>query len=384
MKSPDRKPGIRKDIDKAYRNTERKNPSKGEQLSPVDRLAEKKASSAGKSATYGKRTGGNQLKGKASSTNTRKKTEFKPNLKKKDAATYKFRDKPVPGSDEKKQALSDKYPEKREFRKPSPDKSRKPFGSRTKTGNTRKAAENTLDQDTPQLIRLNRFLSNAGVCSRREADELIQAGVITVNGKVVTELGTKVMTTDQVVYGGQALKAEKLQYLLLNKPKGYLTTTDDPDDRKTIMSLIEGACRERVYPVGRLDRNTTGLLLLTNDGELAKKLMHPRFGIKKVYQVTLDKNLKKEDMVEIAGGVELEGERIRIDDIAYIGASKKEIGIEIHSGQNRVVRRIFEKYDYQVVKLDRTLYAGLTKKDLPRGKWRFLDPKEVSFLKMIK
>jgi 23S rRNA pseudouridine2605 synthase len=233
------------------------------------------------------------------------------------------------------------------------------------------------------LTRLNKYLSNAGICSRREADDLIKAGAVSVNGKVVMEMGYKVGPDDKVNYGGETLRNQKKIYLLLNKPKDYITTTDDPQERRTVMELIEGACKERVYPVGRLDRNTTGLLLFTNDGEVATRLMHPKFGIKKVYHVTLNKNLKAEDFETLMEGVELEDGFIKPDELSYLEGSKKELGIEIHSGRNRIVRRLFEHIDYEVIKLDRVVFAGLTKKDLPRGKWRFLSEKEVGFLKMI-
>jgi 23S rRNA pseudouridine2605 synthase len=236
-----------------------------------------------------------------------------------------------------------------------------------------------------ELIRLNRYIANAGICSRREADKLIEAGAVQVNGKVVTELGTKVSRTDKVSYGDQALNREKLRYVLLNKPKGFITTTDDPENRKTVMTLIARACKERIYPVGRLDRNTTGLLLFTNDGEIAKRLSHPRYGIKKIYHVGLDKNVTGADMKAILAGVELEDGLVKADAIEFVGDSKdkSEIGLELHTGQNRVVRRIFEKLGYKVVKLDRVYYAGLTKKNLPRGEWRFLEEKELNMLKMI-
>ncbi len=235
------------------------------------------------------------------------------------------------------------------------------------------------------LIRLNKFLADAGICSRREADKLIESGVIKVNGKVVTKLGTKVSRTDKVMYGDQTLKAEKLQYVLLNKPKDYITTSEDPQNRKTVMMLVKNACKERIYPVGRLDRNTTGLLLFTNDGDLAKKLTHPKHNVKKLYHVVLDKPLTKTHLLEIAAGLKLEDGLIVPDKIAYDRAAddKREVGIEIHSGRNRIVRRIFEHLSYKVIRLDRVMFAGLTKKDLPRGKWRHLTEKEVSMLKML-
>lgn len=235
------------------------------------------------------------------------------------------------------------------------------------------------------LVRLNKYIADAGICSRREADKLIEAGVIRVNGKIVTQLGTKISPADRVQYGEQSLKGEKHKYLLLNKPKGYITTTDDPQKRNTVMLLIRNACRERIYPVGRLDRNTTGLLLFTNDGDLAKKLSHPRHGIKKVYHVVLDKSLSKKDKDTIEAGLMLDDGIIKVDAIEYIGdgGDKKQLGVELHSGKNRIVRRIFEKLEYKIVRLDRVIYAGLTKKNLLRGKWRFLDEKEISFLKML-
>ncbi len=232
-------------------------------------------------------------------------------------------------------------------------------------------------------IRLNKYISNAGICSRREADALISAGVISVNGETITTLGYKVQPTDVVKYNDAKLKSEKPVYLLLNKPKDVITTVDDPQNRSTVMSLIRHACKERVYPVGRLDRNTTGLLLFTNDGDLADKLTHPSFQVQKVYEVHLDKNLKQEDFEAIGSGLTLEDGLIQPDEISYAPGDKSIIGIELHSGRNRIVRRIFEHLGYRVTKLDRVLYAGLTKKDLPRGKWRFLTEMELANLKMI-
>ncbi len=236
------------------------------------------------------------------------------------------------------------------------------------------------------FTRLNRYIANAGICSRREADKLIESGAVSINGKIVTELGTKVTVNDVVNYGGQTLRKEKPVYILLNKPKDYITTLDDPEGRKTVMTLIADACRERVYPVGRLDRATTGLLLFTNDGDIAKKLVHPRFGVKKIYHVELDKAMSKTDMEKIAAGLELEDGPAKVDAIAYEGngADKKSLGIEIHSGKNRIVRRIFESLGYDVRRLDRVYFAGLTKKDIPRGRWRFLTQMEVNMLKMLK
>ena len=235
-----------------------------------------------------------------------------------------------------------------------------------------------------EKIRLNRFLSNSGVCSRREADTFIQSGCVTVNGKIMDELGSKVSLNDDVRFNGKQLTPERKVYLLLNKPKGFVSTTDDPQERKTVMDLIENACPERVYPVGRLDKDTTGLLLFTNDGDLAKKLTHPGHSRKKIYQVSLDKPLTKNDLLEIARGVTLDDGFIAADSINYLDETdKREIGIEIHSGQNRVVRRIFAHFGYEVQKLDRVYFAGLTKKNLPRGKWRLLTQIEINQLKMI-
>jgi 23S rRNA pseudouridine2605 synthase len=236
------------------------------------------------------------------------------------------------------------------------------------------------------FIRLNRYLSNSGICSRREADQLISSGVVKINGKIVTELGTKVGPGDAVQYGDQTLSHEKKRYLLLNKPKNYITTSEDPEGRKTVNELVKNACKERLYPVGRLDRATMGLLLFTNDGDMAKKLTHPSHKVAKLYHVHLDKSLKKGDLLKIANGeVVLEDGVAEVDEITYVGdgIKKDEIGLKIHSGKNRIVRRIFEHLGYKVVKLDRVVFAGLTKKDLPRGKFRFLTEKEVNFLKMI-
>jgi len=252
-------------------------------------------------------------------------------------------------------------------------------------GKSSKELKRPSSSEGEGLVRLNKYIANSGICSRREADELIKAGVVMVNGKIVTELGTKVSRSDKVQYDNQVIRNERLVYVLLNKPKGYITTTDDPFDRKTVMALVSDACKERIYPVGRLDRNTTGLLMLTNDGDLAKKLTHPKHNVRKVYHVELDKALSKADMVKISKGVELEDGIARVDDIAYEeGASKREVGIELHLGKNRIVRRIFESLGYEVVKLDRVIFAGLTKKDLPRGKWRFITEHELNYLRMLK
>ncbi len=238
-------------------------------------------------------------------------------------------------------------------------------------------------EETQELERLNKTLAKSGLCSRREADEYIKAGLVKVNGKIVTELGTKVSFKDEIKFNDEKIRKEKKVYLLLNKPKDFITTVDDPHAKKIVMDLVKNACKERIYPVGRLDRNTTGVLLFTNDGDLTKKLTHPKYNKKKIYHVFLDKNLDKNDMVKIADGIKIEDIFIQADKISYIDPDdKKQIGIEIHSGQNKIVKRIFEQLTYKVVKLDRVYFAGLTKKGLQRGKWRFLSDKEIAMLKM--
>ena len=256
----------------------------------------------------------------------------------------------------------------------------KPYGG----GGFKKAPrQRTADYDPNEPLRLNKFLANAGICSRREADEFIQAGVVTVNGEVVTELGTKVLRTDEVKFHDQPVTIEKKVYVLLNKPKDYVTTSDDPQQRKTVMDLVKNACPERIYPVGRLDRNTTGVLLLTNDGDLASKLTHPKYLKKKIYHVYLDKNVTAHDLQQISEGIQLEDGEIKADDVQYAHPTdKKQVGIEIHSGKNRIVRRIFEALGYRVQKLDRVQFAGLTKKNLKRGDWRYLTEEEVDRLRM--
>ena len=268
----------------------------------------------------------------------------------------------------------------------------KPYGKRPRTADYDPNAKYSMKKrieykeihyDPNEPVRLNKYLANAGVCSRREADEFIQAGVVTVNGQVVTELGTKILRTDEVKFHDQPVIMEKKVYVLLNKPKDYVTTSDDPQQRKTVMDLVKNACPERIYPVGRLDRNTTGVLLLTNDGDLASKLTHPKYLKKKIYHVYLDKNVTAHDLTQIAEGIQLEDGEIKADDVQYADAvDKKQVGIEIHSGKNRIVRRIFESLGYKVLKLDRVQFAGLTKKNLRRGDWRYLTEEEVDRLRM--
>ena len=238
------------------------------------------------------------------------------------------------------------------------------------------------DIDPEAEIRLNKYMANAGICSRREADEFIQAGKVKVNGEVVTELGTKIKRNDVVEYDEKVVTPERKCYVLLNKPKDCVTTSDDPNGRTTVLDIVKNACKERIYPVGRLDRNTTGVLLLTNDGDLASKLTHPKFVKKKIYHVWTDKDITEEDMQRIADGIELDDGEIHADAISYVSDDRNQAGIEIHSGRNRIVRRIFEHLGYRVTKLDRVYFAGLTKKNLPRGRWRYLTQEEVNYLRM--
>lgn len=254
--------------------------------------------------------------------------------------------------------------------KPQPEQSQKSF-----------EAEKPSSAKAQDEIRINKFVANAGVCSRREADKLIAEGLITVNGEIVTTVGTMVKKTDKVVYEGKELNTEKLVYVLLNKPKNFVTTLSDPHATHTVMDLVKHACTERIYPVGRLDKMTTGILLLTNDGDLAKQLTHPSHEHRKIYHSFLDKEITQEHLDSIAAGFELEDGFIKSDKISLVEGNAKEVGIEIHSGKNRIVRRIFAHLGYEVLKLDRVYFSGLTKKDVPRGKWRFLTPKEVTFLK---
>ncbi|MCR8559124.1 pseudouridine synthase [Mucilaginibacter sp. BJC16-A38] len=294
----------------------------------------------------------------------------------------KFSDRPATGAGFKRPASDRPYDADKPQRKSKYDKITPDRDAPVKTLRGRK---NSPEPKDTGLIRLNRYISNAGICSRRKADELIAAGVVSVNGTVINELGHKVDPfKDEIRYNGELLKREKMVYVLLNKPKDYITTTEDPQERRTVMHLVEKASKERIYPVGRLDRNTTGLLLMTNDGDLADKLSHPRNSIVKLYQVELNKSLTQGDMNKIGFGLELEDGLIKPDSISYVaGGSKREVGIQIHSGKNRIVRRIFESLGYEVVKLDRAVYANLTKKDLPRGRWRFLEEKEVIQLKHL-
>jgi 23S rRNA pseudouridine2605 synthase len=259
---------------------------------------------------------------------------------------------------------------------------KKPYIKKTNSG---KGVAKPQRETDDGLIRLNKYIANAGISSRREADDLIASGVVQVNGKVITEMGFRIKPTDIIKFGGQTLKKERLVYLILNKPKDYITTLDDDQKRRTVMELVGNACKERIYPVGRLDRNTTGLLMFTNDGELTKKLTHPKYGVKKIYHVELDKPLKAGDLKQIEDGIELEDGPIKVDEVSYVGngEDKTQVGVEIHSGKNRIVRRIFEHFGYNVRKLDRVVFGPLTKKDMPRGRWRFLTDAELGMLQMI-
>lgn len=266
---------------------------------------------------------------------------------------------------------------KKNFKQTSKKKTYKKPEKSTKSVKTSKSESTTG-------IRLNKYISNSGICSRREADIFIAAGSATVNGKVITEMGYKVQENDEVRFDGTLINPETKRYVLLNKPKNYITTMDDDRGRRTVMDLVANASKERIYPVGRLDRNTTGVLMFTNDGELAKKLTHPKHKIQKLYHATLDNKLSLKDLQAISDGFELDGRRVIVDEISYIqNQSKREIGIKIHSGRNRIVRRIFEHFGYTVTKLDRVVFAGLTKKNLPRGNWRHLTQLEVNNLKML-
>lgn len=261
---------------------------------------------------------------------------------------------------------------------------KKKFTARAEAQDKPKATPQSTSTNAEGGIRLNKYISNSGVCSRREADVFIASGSASVNGKIITEMGYKVQATDEVRFDGSLISPEKKRYVLLNKPKNFITTMDDDRGRKTVMELIGNASKERIYPVGRLDRNTTGLLLFTNDGEMAKKLTHPKHNVEKIYHASLDKKLSNSDLNKIAEGFMLDDRRVLVDEISYImNQPKSEVGVKIHSGRNRIVRRIFEHFNYSVVKLDRVIFAGLTKKDLSRGHWRHLTEMEVNNLKML-
>ena len=309
---------------------------------------------------------------KDNKTNRENKEEKKPRVARESKNTRNSRD----SRDSRDTRNSRGSRDSRNFRDSRPARGARPAGP-----------QKPKEKHPEGAMRLNKYIAHAGICSRREADELIAAGSVKVNGRVVTEMGYQVLPGDQVSYGGETLRSESPRYFLLNKPKGFITTTDDPQERRTVMMLMDGCCAERIYPVGRLDRATTGLLLFTNDGELAKRLTHPSTQVYKIYQVELNKPVTKEDMKRLLEGIELEDGPMHVDDIQYaeVGGKvdKRVVGVQLHSGRNRIVRRLFEALGYEVHKLDRTVFAGLTKKDLPRGRWRELTEKEVGFLKMI-
>jgi 23S rRNA pseudouridine2605 synthase len=290
-----------------------------------------------------------------------------------------------PGEGQKSEFIETRYDNKKDgvtFRKPA-RRADENYDPNSKYSNKKQLEFKKTVVDLTKPLRLNKFLANAGICSRREADEYIQAGVISVNGEIVTEMGVKVLLTDKIMFHDQTVRSERKVYLLLNKPKDCVTTSEDTHDRLTVLDLVKNACSERIYPVGRLDRNTTGVLLLTNDGDLASKLTHPKYDKKKIYHATLDKPLEAADFEAIMAGVTLDDGIIAADALEFVKEGDlKQVGIEIHSGQNRVVRRIFEKLGYKIIRLDRVFFAGLTKKNLPRGKYRFLNEREISMLKM--
>jgi 23S rRNA pseudouridine2605 synthase len=333
--------------------------------------------------------------GDRESDNTKRKP-YPPRTRKSDTAPYsdegpRSARKPTPGK--ARHTYGDRESDNTE-RKPYPPRTHKsdtaPYsdeGPRSvRSGYDRSKKAHAAAKKTPakETIRLNKYIANAGICSRREADDLIKSGLIEVNGTAVTEMGYQVSITDKVTYAGERISPEKPVYILMNKPKDFITTTKDPEGRRTVLSLIRGIGEARVYPVGRLDRNTTGLLLLTNDGALAKKLTHPSHGVRKLYHVTLDKPVKAAHMKALREGITLEDGPMAADDVQYVdGKNKREVGLEIHSGKNRIVRRMFEYLGYEVKALDRVIFAGLTKKDLPRGKWRHLTQQELNTLKML-
>ena len=309
---------------------------------------------------------------------------FNPNARPGEQRTDFRRERPQYGEQHERPQFGERKPrgfrenndqQRQQFR-PRPQRNSNVYGQKKR----QEFAQRYEDPTKP--IRLNKYLANAGICSRREADDFIQAGVISVNGEIVSSLGAKVLPTDKVMFHDQPVRRERKVYILLNKPKNTVTTTDDPEERRTVMDIVQNACAERIYPVGRLDRNTTGVLLLTNDGDLAAKLTHPKFGKKKIYAVTLDRELEPVDEQIILNGIQLDDEKIVPDALEFPKEDRKHLGIEIHSGQNRVVRRIFEKVGYKVTALDRVSFAGLTKKNVARGRYRFLTPKEVSMLQM--
>jgi 23S rRNA pseudouridine2605 synthase len=361
---------------KSYGDSDSKRPYKKRDDSSSSDRPKRFSKSAGEGRSFGSAEGKRPYKRRDESSSERPQRSG-PTRDRDDKKPFENRDSP---SFSRRPRLA--AGEKKPFKKAE---ERKSFvESRIEKQNNAPRPESGETKTDDGLIRLNKFISNSGVCSRREADELIKMGLISVNGVTITEMGYKVKPTDEVRHEDKKLKAEKPVYVLLNKPKGFITTTDDPEERNTVMGLVATACKERIYPVGRLDRNTTGLLLLTNDGDLTDKLTHPSYNVKKIYKAELDKPITKADFQKIAEGVHLEEGKAIVDDIAIVSDDNLTVGIEIHIGWNRIVRRIFESVGYEVVKLDRVVYAGLDKKDLKRGQWRFLKSDEIVRLKHFK
>ncbi|MBE7629961.1 pseudouridine synthase [Tenacibaculum piscium] len=330
-----------------------KNSSRGRQADKNSNPREKKSSDRNRTSSRSDRNRSSSDRNKSDRTEKPERTERT--------------DRPVRKSSEKPRFATSASDNKKQFR-----------------SDARKPAVEQVSKDDTAGIRLNKYISNSGICSRREADTYIEHGSVFVNGNLMTQMGYKVQPTDEVRFDGTLISIEKKRYILLNKPKNYITTMEDERGRKTVMELVDNATKERIYPVGRLDRNTTGLLLFTNDGELAKKLTHPKHNVRKLYQASLDKKLSISDLDKLRGDVVIEGKKVFIDAVSYVeGERKTEVGIEIHSGRNRIVRKIFENFGYAVTKLDRVIFAGMTKRNLPRGRWRELTEQEVNTLKML-
>ncbi|MBE7686727.1 pseudouridine synthase [Tenacibaculum finnmarkense genomovar ulcerans] len=336
-----------------------KNSSRGRQADKNSNPREKKSSDRNRTSSRSDRSSSDRNSGSSDRNRTSSDRSSDRNRTSSDRPVRKSSEKPrfaTSSSDNKKQFRSD-------ARKPAPEQ---------------------VCKDDTAGIRLNKYISNSGICSRREADTYIEHGSVFVNGKLMTQMGYKVQPTDEVRFDGTLISIEKKRYILLNKPKNYITTMEDERGRKTVMELVDNATKERIYPVGRLDRNTTGLLLFTNDGELAKKLTHPKHNVRKLYHASLDKKLSISDLDKLRSDVVIEGKKVFIDAVSYVeGERKTEVGIEIHSGRNRIVRKIFENFGYAVTKLDRVIFAGMTKRNLPRGRWRELTEQEVNTLKML-
>ncbi|WBX73361.1 pseudouridine synthase [Tenacibaculum pacificus] len=343
-----------------------KNSSRGRQADKNSNPREKKSSDRNRTSSRSDRSSSDRNSG-SSERNRSSSDRSDRNRSSSDRNKTERTDRPVRKSSEKPRFATSSSDNKKQFR-----------------SDARKPAVEQVSKDDTAGIRLNKYISNSGICSRREADTYIEHGSVFVNGNLMTQMGYKVQPTDEVRFDGTLISIEKKRYILLNKPKNYITTMEDERGRKTVMELVDNATKERIYPVGRLDRNTTGLLLFTNDGELAKKLTHPKHNVRKLYQASLDKKLSISDLDKLRGDVVIEGKKVFIDAVSYVeGERKTEVGIEIHSGRNRIVRKIFENFGYAVTKLDRVIFAGMTKRNLPRGRWRELTEQEVNTLKML-